>query len=74
MTLIKQTRNFIEIYFNLTLPVSDGTQTSTLPLKIANQLAPRSPVRKTIPGKRKFLISKKKEKNEKEFLTCNTFF
>jgi hypothetical protein len=56
---LNQTRNFIEnILQSLTLPVSDGTQTSTLPLKIANQLAPRSPVRKTIP-KKKFLIRKK---------------
>jgi hypothetical protein len=47
------------------LPFSDGTQTSTLPLNIANQLAPRSPVRKTIEKKNKtFLLMKKKKTKE----------
>lgn len=42
----------------LTLPVSDGTQTSTLPLRIANQLAPRSPVRNTIIRREKRQVNR----------------
>jgi len=40
----------------LTFLFSDGTQTSTVPLRIANQLVPRSPVRKTIRTKKDFLF------------------
>jgi hypothetical protein len=46
----------------LTFLFSDGTQTSTVPLRIANQLAPRSPVRKTIRTKKRFFVLESKKK------------